>query len=48
MLSLGYGLGKKAKKKENKIRSVNCAEDAWTEIGSKWLKKKKRSEAREI
>jgi hypothetical protein len=47
-LALGYGLRNKAKKKEEKRRSVNCAEDAWTEIGSKWPKKqKRRSEVRE-
>jgi hypothetical protein len=44
----GYGLRKKAKKKEKKRRSANCAEGTLTEIGSKWLKKKKRrSESRE-
>jgi hypothetical protein len=48
LLALGYGLGNKVKKKEEKRRSVNCVEDAWIEIGSKWLKNKKiRSEARE-
>jgi hypothetical protein len=42
LLALGYGLRKKAKKKENKRRSVNCTEVTLTEIGLKWLKKHKR------
>jgi hypothetical protein len=48
LLGLGYGLRKKAKKKEEKRRSVNCVEDTLTEIGVKWPKKqKRRSKVRE-
>jgi hypothetical protein len=42
LLGLGFGLRKKAKKKEEKRRNVNYVKGTLTEIRSKWLKKKKR------
>jgi hypothetical protein len=38
-LALGYGRKKRLREKR---QNANCVEDAWTEIGAKWPKKKKR------
>jgi hypothetical protein len=42
MLVLRYGLRKKVKKKEKKIRSANYVEGTLTDIGSKWSKWSKK------
>jgi hypothetical protein len=47
VLALGYEVRNKVRKKERKRRSANYAEGTLTEIGSKWPKKKKRSEVQE-